>query len=357
MSNLYIGLMSGTSMDGIDAALVHFDGDQPQLLATLLSPLPAILGEQLHALCQPGQDSLEAVMAASLHMARASADAVTRLLAEAGVSRDAVVAIGSHGQTVRHCPEQGFSVQLGDAATLAVQTGINVVSNFRMKDLALGGQGAPLVPAFHQQVLACDAVLNIGGIANLSWLGDPLLGFDTGPGNTLMDAWIRQHRQQPYDADGAFAAAGKVLPALLSALLSDPYFARPWPKSTGREHFHLPWLYQYLSGNEAPEDVQATLLALTVESIALHVQQLMSCGQLAVCGGGAHNRALLTALSARLPQLTITTTDELGVPGDWLEAMAFAWLARRFMLEQPGNAPAVTGASRPAVLGQLTLAR
>ncbi len=351
----YIGLMCGTSMDGIDAVLVNFDSGL-HLEAAHLEPLPDDLCNQLHGLCQSGGDGLEAVMAASLAFARTCAEAVKALLAKAGVPAREITAIGSHGQTIRHRPELGYSVQIGDAATLATLTGIDVVSNFRMKVLALGGQGAPLVPAFHQAVLpGAQAVLNIGGIANLTWLGQPVLGFDTGPGNTLMDAWCRLHLDKPYDDVGAFAASGQVLPHLLAAMLAEPYFARPWPKSTGRELFHLGWLQSHLDGSETPQDVQATLLALSVETIARHLEHLDAQGQVLVCGGGAQNPVLMQALARRLPQLSWHTTDSQGIPGDWLEAMAFAWLARRFMKRLPGNLPAVTGASRDTLLGQLTL--
>ncbi|WP_417361987.1 anhydro-N-acetylmuramic acid kinase [Gallaecimonas pentaromativorans] len=354
--SLYIGLMSGTSMDGIDAVLVDFEHPAPKLLATHLEPLPDKLCEGLHLLCQPGSDSLDAVMSMSLAFAKASAKACRALLKKAAISPDQVVAIGSHGQTIRHRPQWGFSVQIGDAATLAVETDIDVVSNFRMKDLALGGQGAPLVPAFHKEVLKSDAVLNIGGIANVTFLGDSVCGFDTGPGNTLMDAWMRRHQGQSFDKDGAFAATGKVLPELLEKLLTEPYFSEPWPKSTGRELFHLDWLDGFLTGKEAPADVQATLLQLTAESVALHLKALAVTGRVAVCGGGAQNPVLMQALKAKLPALDWTTTDQQGIPGDWLEAMAFAWLARRFVKGLPGNLPQATGAARPAILGQLTKA-
>lgn len=353
---LYIGLMSGTSMDGIDAVLVDFAGTKPVLLASHLQPLPPKLCQGLHGLCQPGSDNLEAVMSLSLAFAQTSAQAVQQLLKAAGVAAAQVEAIGSHGQTIRHRPQWGYSVQIGDAATLAVATGIDVVSNFRMKDLALGGQGAPLVPAFHKAVLSNEAVLNIGGIANVTHLGDKVCGFDTGPGNTLMDAWVRRHLGQSYDKDGAFAASGQVLPELLATLLAEPYFSQPWPKSTGRELFHLDWLDAALTGQEAPADVQATLLALTVESIARHLEQLGVSDSVALCGGGAQNPVLCQALAARLPALGWTTTDQQGIPGDWLEAMAFAWLARQFIKGQPGNLPQATGAARPAILGQLTKA-
>ncbi|WP_336407759.1 anhydro-N-acetylmuramic acid kinase [Gallaecimonas kandeliae] len=353
---LYIGLMSGTSMDGIDAVLVRFEGERLQLLESHLEPLPERLCQSLHGLCQPGQDGLDQVMSASLAFAELSAQAVKALLKKAQVAPQAVTAIGSHGQTIRHRPQWGYSVQIGDAATLAVEAGIDVVSNFRMKDLALGGQGAPLVPAFHKSVLQSDAVLNIGGIANVTYLGDPVCGFDTGPGNTLMDAWARRHLGLAFDEDGAFAAQGQVLPQLLGALLAEPYFAQPWPKSTGRELFHLDWLQGFLQGDENPADVQATLLALTVETIALHLEQLLQKGKVQLCGGGARNPQLAAALKARLPALEWGITDHEGIPGDWLEAMAFAWLARQFIKGLPGNLPEATGARRPALLGQLTRA-
>ncbi|WP_115719703.1 anhydro-N-acetylmuramic acid kinase [Gallaecimonas mangrovi] len=354
--SLYIGLMSGTSMDGIDAVLVDFKAPTPTLLATHLEPLPSKLCEGLHQLCQPGSDDLDAVMSLSLAFAQTSAQAVKNLLAKTEITAEQIRAIGSHGQTIRHRPQWGFSAQIGDAATLAVATGIDVISNFRMKDLALGGQGAPLVPAFHKAMLKSDAVLNIGGIANITYLGEKVCGFDTGPGNTLMDAWMRRHHGQPFDHNGQFAASGQVLPALLAKLLAEPYFAEPWPKSTGRELFHLDWLDSFLTGNEAPADVQATLLELTVQSVALHLDKLGVTGEVAVCGGGAQNPQLMQALKSRLPALHWSTTDQQGLPGDWLEAMAFAWLARQFTLGLAGNLPEATGAKRPTILGQLTKA-
>ncbi|MBY6186519.1 anhydro-N-acetylmuramic acid kinase [Marinobacter hydrocarbonoclasticus] len=357
-----IGLMSGTSMDGIDAVLVAFDQHgHPSLKAEHSIEIPGPLLTELHRLCTPNDKEIDRMGRADRAIALAFAEAVHNLLAIAEISPDEVAAIGSHGQTVRHMPEgpHAFTLQLGCPSTLAAVTGIDVVADFRRKDIALGGQGAPLVPAFHQALFAGDSprfILNIGGIANLTCLpGDKsdVMGFDTGPGNTLMDAWARERFNLPYDADGAIAASGTVNPALLQRLLSHPYFAQPAPKSTGRELFNASWLRGHLQSdaNLPAEDVMATLLALTVESIAASARQHTEQGELFLCGGGAFNSELRRALSAALPGFTIETTEALGLPPKWVEATAFAWLAWRHLNGLPGNLPAVTGASREAILG------
>jgi anhydro-N-acetylmuramic acid kinase len=306
---------------------------------------------------------------ADVQVGRLFAQAVNELLSQAAVSPSRVTAIGSHGQTIRHRPggDTPFTLQIGDPSVIATATGIPVVGDFRRKDLALGGQGAPLVPAFHDAVFrkpgADRIIVNIGGIANLTVLSGnpnaPILGFDTGPGNTLLDGWIRRILLKPMDRDGAFAASGRVHAALLAALHSDPYFQQAPPKSTGPEYFSGSWLEQHLgaAGNPVPADVQATLLALTAQSIADSIRELpgISRPMVYVCGGGAHNGALMRALQHNLPGSAVATTDALGMPVDWVEAMAFAWLARQRIHQMPGNCPLVTGASRPAVLGGLWL--
>ncbi|QSX41577.1 anhydro-N-acetylmuramic acid kinase [Shewanella cyperi] len=361
-SAYYVGLMSGTSMDGVDAVLVDFAGDAPALVASHTEAFPEHLFKGLQRLCQPGQDEINRLGRLDRSVGLLFAKAVNELLSVAGVDKSQVRAIGSHGQTVRHMPnlEVGFTLQIGDPNTIAAMTGIDVIADFRRKDIALGGQGAPLVPAFHQQLFAREGqqrvILNIGGIANLTYLpgnADKVLGFDTGPGNTLIDAWIREVRQESFDCDGAFAEEGTTHPALLAQLLSHPYFSLDYPKSTGRELFNHAWLEQQLApyGNLAEEDVQSTLLDLTCHSIANDINKLSAKGELYVCGGGALNGALMRRLAALLPGYSVATTSALGVDPKWVEGIAFAWLALRHDLGLPANLPAVTGASREAVLG------
>ena len=365
---LFIGALSGTSIDGIDVALVGF-APQPALLASHTLPYPAELRQELLALCTPGDNEIDRLGRADVAVGRCFAQAVNELLAKAAQPAGDICAIGSHGQTIRHRPGQTppFSLQIGDPNVVAALTGIPVAADFRRKDLALGGQGAPLVPAFHEAVFRTNGadrvVVNIGGIANLTFLpGNPaalIAGFDTGPGNTLMDAWSRRVLCEPMDRDGAFAASGRFVPVLLARLLGDPYFARPHPKSTGPEYFSMEWLQRHLpaAGSASDADVQATLLELTAQTIAAAIRQCAGSGRpdVFVCGGGGHNPALMRALGEHLPGSKVDRTDALGVPGGWVEAMAFAWLARQRWLAQPGNCPVVTGAQRPAVLGGLFL--
>ena len=378
MSERYIGLMSGTSMDGIDAVLIALDGETLRVEAALCHPWPAETAHELHALCTPGDNEIDRMGVADNRVAREFAAATHALLAKAGLEPGEIRAIGSHGQTIRHRPQLGFTLQIGNAALLAALTGIDVIADFRTLDMALGGQGAPLVPAFHQAIFASPGalrvVLNLGGIANISVLpghadgaegaglngsGLNVYGFDTGPANTLLDGWYRRHHPQggDYDANGRWAASGRLLPALLARLLAHPYFAAPWPKSTGREMFTLDWLDGELAGAAyAPVDVRRTLQALSCHSIARQLPVLDEAqgqAELFVCGGGAHNGPLLAELAALLPRWRLASTAELGLAPDWVEGAAFAWLAMRFIQRQPGNLPAVTGASRPAVLGAL----
>ena len=366
MSERYIGLMSGTSMDGIDAVLVTLDGETLRVEAALCHPWPEATARELHALCTPGENEIDRMGVADNRVAQEFAAATLALLAKAGREPKDIRAIGSHGQTVRHRPQLGFTLQIGNAALLAALTGIDVIADFRTLDMALGGQGAPLVPAFHQAFFArpgaLRVVLNLGGIANISVLpgqADGVYGFDTGPANTLLDGWYRRHHPQGagYDAGGQWAASGRLIPELLELLLAHPYFTAPHPKSTGREMFTLDWLDGELAGHShAPADVQRTLQALTCHSIARQLpthRDAPTRPELFVCGGGAHNAPLLAELAALLPDWHLTSTAQLGLAPDWVEGAAFAWLAQRFIQRKPGNLPAVTGASRPAVLGAL----
>jgi len=357
----YLGVMSGTSLDGLDIALIE-QNERPTLLATHYLPMPPELRAELLALCASGPDELARTAVAEQHWVQLAAQGIATLLDQQQLQPNAIRAIGSHGQTVRHEPARGFSIQIGNPALLAELTGISVVSDFRRRDLAAGGQGAPLVPAFHQALFddgqSRRAVLNVGGFSNLSLLeaGQPVRGFDCGPGNVLLDAWIQQQRGESFDRDGAWAASGLVQPALLQALLSDPFFQTQGPKSTGRELFNLSWLERHLANLPpfTPADVQSTLLELTACSIvnALKAAQNQT-EELLVCGGGAHNGALMARLSSLLPGCRVDSTAAYGVPPDWVEAMAFAWLAHCCLEGIPGNRPSVTGARGPRVLGAI----
>ncbi len=358
--DLVIGLMSGTSLDGVDAALVDMTSGTPAVRDTAYLPYPAELRAALLALHQPGADELHQASLLSQQLARIYAAAVNTLLARNGLPANAVRVIGCHGQTVRHQPGQGYTIQLNNPALLAELTGISVIGDFRSRDIAAGGQGAPLVPAFHAALFRDDRqhriILNIGGIANLTSLkpGTATHGFDCGPGNMLLDAWAQRHLGQAYDAGGAWAATGKVLETLLSKLLGHPFFAAQPPKSCGREEFNLDWVTTCLDGKEAPADVQTTLLALTATSIQQAVLRWCSgADELYVCGGGAHNAVLMNNLAELLPQTRVQNTDALGLPADWVEAVAFAWLAWRTLQGLPGNLPEVTGASGARVLGAI----
>ncbi|WP_028115852.1 anhydro-N-acetylmuramic acid kinase [Ferrimonas senticii] len=361
---LVIGLMSGTSMDGVDAALIRFnEHEAPELLCSHSLDLPPPLLRELHALCQPANNEIDRLGRAERQLSRVFAECCHNLLAKAGLDASEVAAIGSHGQTVRHHPDgpNGFTLQLGCPSTLAALTGIDVIADFRRMDIALGGQGAPLVPAFHQALFQNQqdrAIVNIGGIANITWLpasggSGEVVGYDTGPGNTLMDAWCRERFGCNYDDNGQLAAQGQVNQALLRRLLSHAYFNQSPPKSTGRELFNMVWLQGHLNSLDpiSDHDVLATLLMLTVASIADCVSQHSANAQLYVCGGGAFNGELMHQLAQQLPNATVQSTAVLGLDPQWVEASAFAWLAYRHLQRLPGNLPAVTGASRAAVLG------
>ena len=403
---LYIGMMSGTSLDGMDAVLCQFDGEeniqQPlRLLASISQDFPPRLREVLLALCQPnGVQELTPTMGepsseldwfgwASKEYAEFASDVVNNLLQQSNTDVESVLAIGCHGQTVRHRTQMGFSLQLLDANIIAERTGISVVSDFRRRDMAVGGQGAPLVPAFHQALFATPdstrVLLNLGGIANITVLpananlinanpandalvnNSPVIGYDTGPANLLLDAWTALHTDKDYDAGGAWAQSGQVVEPLLNQLIEHPFFARTYPKSTGREDFNLAWLQSELQKFDqasahirySSADVQATLTELTAMSASMQINMFIKAKEnssVYVCGGGALNDYLMTRLQAHLPHCKVETTASLGLNPAWVEAVAFAWLARQTLMGETGNLPAVTGASKGVVLGQVCFA-
>ena len=364
---LFLGLMSGTSVDGIDAGLVRFHGDgaqaRPELVFGRTYPWQETMRTRLVVLGQRAAAlTLEAIGELETAIGLAFANAARMALQDSGFAPAAVTAIGAHGQTLAHRPTGAlpFTLQLGDANLIAEHTGIAVIADFRRRDVAAGGHGAPLVPAFHAAILRDAgeqrAVLNLGGIANFTLLPaqGPVRGFDTGPANALLDAWCLRHTGQPFDAGGAFAAQGHVNTALLARLLGEPWFALPPPKSTGRDQFHLEWVEAALTGAEAPADIQATLLALTARSVAdalAHTQP--DTRRVIVCGGGVHNPVLLAALAEAMPEAVVESSAVHGLDPDFVEAMAFAWLAREHLAGRPGNLPTVTGAAGPRVLGAL----
>jgi anhydro-N-acetylmuramic acid kinase len=362
---LYLGLMSGTSADGIDAAVVDFSAQFPHVVATAYTPYTAELREKILSLYQPGENEIHRLSELDVQLGQIFAAAANKLLQEHTIAPQTIRAIGSHGQTVRHHPHQPlpFTLQIGDPNIIAAATGITTVADFRRRDIAFGGQGAPLVPAFHQHLFTSSkmnrVIVNIGGIANATFLPhdpkQPIIGFDTGPGNALMDAWIHTHQQKMFDHDGRWAASGYASTLLLENLLKEPYFHQPAPKSTGREYFNLNWLNQHLqkiNQKISPVDVQATLAELTVRTIILSIRTHLPHGEILVCGGGARNSLLMSHLQALAkPHFTIETTEKYGVDPDWVEAMAFAWLAKQTLNGKPGNLPSVTGAQSPCVLG------
>jgi len=353
--------MSGSSLDGLDFALVEQD-DRPRLRGTHYIPMPDDLRAELLGLCASGPDELARAGIAEQKWVRLAAQGVLALLDKHNVLAGEIRAIGSHGQTIRHEPSRGFTVQIGNPALLAELTGITVVSDFRKRDIAAGGQGAPLVPAFHEALFDDNkdyrAVLNVGGFSNLSLIeiDKPVSGFDSGPGNVLLDAWIQAQRGLSYDKDGAWGESGTVNPALLKSMLSDRFFQTKGPKSTGREVFNLGWVHHHMFQLPTlkPEDVQATLLEVTALSITESLQSAQAqTKELLVCGGGAHNKALMARLAALLPNTKVSSTAEFGVDPDWVEAMAFAWLAHCALESVPANRPSVTGAAGLRVLGAI----
>ena len=370
MSELYIGLMSGTSMDGVDAVLVDFSGNKPRVVQHASAALDDPLRSEFLALNTSGADELHRAALAATALGRLYASLVQELLSNSGAVPSDVMAIGAHGQTVRHRPQcfdgVGYTLQLNNPALVAELTGIDVVADFRSRDVAAGGQGAPLVPAFHLEMFGQPgqtiAVLNVGGISNVSVLDarDPIhmavMGFDCGPGNVLMDHWCHQHTGHNFDAGGQWAASGEVIPALRERLFSDPFFAMPPPKSTGRDRFNPQWLQEKL-GQLSPmraQDVQATLTELTAMTCCAAVEQFApGCGTLIVCGGGALNTELMRRLSSRLHSVRVDSSEAHGMPPQHVEAAAFAWLARRTIRRESGNLRAVTGARAERVLGAI----
>jgi anhydro-N-acetylmuramic acid kinase len=358
---LYLGMMSGTSMDAIDAALVDFDVTPLCIVASSATAFEPDLKQRITALVDRWDHvSLDQLGQLDVALAHAFAAAANELLRTAGVAAGAVTAIGSHGQTIRHRPDLPFpfTTQIGDPSTLTEATGITVVADFRRRDVAAGGQGAPLLPVFHDQVFRNDAerraIVNLGGIGNVTVLtrGSIVTGFDTGPGNRLLDAWIGLHRGLDYDRDGAWAGSGSPDPELLKHLLDEPYLSLPPPKSTGRELFNLEWLQHKLGpASRRPEDVQATLLEFTAASVADAVSRFAPGASLYVCGGGAHNQALLGAIARRVAPQRVASTAMLGLDPDYVEAVAFAWFARRTLAGLTSSAGSVTGARGARILG------
>ena len=365
MPELYIGLLSGTSMDAVDAVLVDLAGHRPLLLGTCKQPLTATLREQLRSFAQPGPDEINRLVGLDAQMAEVFADCTLKLLADQEREAADIVAIGSHGQTVRHAPAAPvpYTLQIGDPNRLAERTGITTVADFRRRDMAAGGEGAPLVPAFHQALFRSPdedrAVINIGGVANITLLpaasDEPVSGFDTGPGNTLLDAWARRHLDAPMDSHGNWAAGGKASRDLLATLMGDPWFTLPPPKSTGPELFSLEWLDAAVALQDTaldPQDVQATLCQFTASSIADALNMYApSTQRVLLCGGGAHNADLVRRLGNAIEGMPLETTAAHGIHPDWVEAVAFAWLAQRTLRGEAGNLPAVTGAAHAVVLG------
>ena len=353
----YLGAITGTSVDGLDIALIRMDGASPSLLAQDTAALPATLRTTLIDLGQSKGDRLDALGAADAALGRFIGEAVKSFMQRQGLTAAQVRAIGSHGQTVRHRPEgePRFSMQIGDPNIIAEVTGVTTVADFRRRDLAAKGEGAPLAPSFHAAILGgadeLRVVLNIGGISNISVLRQPLVGFDTGPGNALLDDWCRRHRGQSYDADGAWAATGRLDRQLLQILKEDPYLARPPPKSTGKEHYNLGWLAKRLRPSLKPEDVQRTLAEFTAAATVEAIQRWApGAKRIIVCGGGRSNAFLMRRL-AELAEAPVEAIDQHGWDGDAVEASAFAWLAHQRLTGTPANAPEVTGAQGPRVLG------
>jgi anhydro-N-acetylmuramic acid kinase len=365
-AELFIGMISGTSRDGVDAALVRFKDGLPEVLEAVCIPYPAEIADTLKKLIVTGKrPAREAMTALDDHLAAHFSRTALALLEKAGSDPHVISAIGSHGQTVWHDPEgpEPETIQLGDPGSIARQTGIVTVGDFRRADMEAGGQGAPLAPLLHRALFysagdsrpAARVVLNLGGIANISVIGDSgsVSGFDTGPANCLMDGWIQEHRSEPFDRDGGWAANGSTMPVLLERMLADPYFQKAAPKSTGVEYFNASWLRRHLQ-NDSPEpvDVQATLAELTAVSIANSIRPFAPDDVL-LCGGGTHNAYVVQRLKALLPGITVRSTADFGLDPDWIEAILFAWLARERLAGRPLDTRSITGASRPVLLGNI----
>jgi anhydro-N-acetylmuramic acid kinase len=372
MDGNYIGLMSGTSADSIDAVVVSIINNKLTLLNSYSHPIPKVIQEKIWLMNSSNQDELKSMLDLDSCLGNLFSDAVNTVLKKSSLNKNTIVAIGTHGQTIRHYPDTDSpsTLQIGDPNIIVEKTGIATVSDFRRADIAAGGQGAPLAPAFHEFKFKDGAVnrviLNIGGIANITFLpssksdSESIYGFDTGPGNGLMDEWIQKHKKQAYDKNGEWAQTGKINHELLTLLLKDPYFKKAHPKSTGRDYFNLDWVESILkkfnpNKNLTPQDIQITLCALTVQSICNAIKLLDEVNELYVCGGGVHNTTLIKLLAKLLSDfenpISCNSTDELGLNPDWVEACAFAWLAKQRLEKKSGNCPSVTGAKHECILG------
>lgn len=353
MSELYIGLMSGTSADGIDAALVAFKRSKVNLIEQHYEPYPRFIRQKILALTHPGPEEINRIAELDIWLGKAFGAAVNKLLKKAALSAKDIMAIGSHGHTIRHLPHKNFTLQIGDPNAIAAETGITTVADFRRRDMAYGGQGAPLVPAFHQYLFAKQrpcGIINIGGSANITIIDlNSSYGFDTGPGNGLLDSWCELNLGKTYDKNGKWGSKGMINYDLLKKLLEDPFFKKAPPKSTGREYFNLEWLQKQLPKKISPSDVQATLTDLTASSIIKAVP--FASGKLFICGGGVHNSFLMSRLKFYGKNYVINSTETLGVDPDGLEAQAFAWLAKQTLEKKPGNLKQVTGATAETILG------
>lgn len=362
--DLYIGLMSGTSLDGVDAALVHFENNKPSVLETICLPLPANLKDDIKSLINPSNNEINRLMALDVQLGRLFAQATIQLISKAKINNENVIAVGSHGQTIRHLPtaEYPSTLQIADANIIAEKTGISTVADFRRRDMAAGGQGAPLVPAFHERIFRSNSknrvILNLGGIANITILPSdkniPVTGFDTGPANTLMNHWIQQQQNKPYDENGQWAASGQADGSFIKELLDDDFFKLAPPKSTGTEYFNADWLTNKLKNFPflSAEDVQANLTIFSAITICDAVKAYSNnCDEIIICGGGVHNEFLLEQLKQNLPNVEINSSAIYELDPDYIEATAFAWLAKQTMEYKTGNLPNVTGANHAAVLG------
>ena len=361
-ADYYIGLISGTSIDGIDCALVQFEGDNPTVVATHCKPMPTGLRKKILLLCRGSGFDLQLYGQLDIEIGRLFAESANTLLTLAGISASDITAIGSHGQTVFHSPsgDYPFTLQIGDPNSIAQLTGITTVADFRRRDMAVGGEGAPLAPLLHRNCFAADSItrviVNIGGISNITVLdrASTAFAFDTGPGNVLMDYWIEKHLQRTYDENGQWGAKGKVVPELLALMLEEPYFAEAHPKSTGRELFNGPWLEAKLAehGTDPTDvDVQATLLELTARTIASEISKASNPQEVYICGGGAQNGILMQRLQSLFGKVPVASTEALGVHPDWVEATAFAWMAKQTMAGNTIDTTALTGADKPVILG------
>jgi anhydro-N-acetylmuramic acid kinase len=359
----YIGLMSGTSLDGIDIAIVDFSIKPPRTLLSDTLPYPVSMKSRIRNITLDRTASIDSLCQLNIELGHVYATVVNESIGRANLDSTQILAIGNHGQTIRHCPDAAFpyTLQSGDPNTLAIETGITTVADFRGIDIALGGQGAPLAPAFHQSVFSSAttdrAVINIGGIANVTYLPskptEKIMGFDTGPGNTLSDYWIGLHKNLAYDDGGQWAKSGRVIDELLAEIVQkESFFKQKAPKSTGTDYFNSAWLSAFNINGYAPNDIQATLIELTALSIAECISKLPSTSiECFICGGGAHNTLLIERIQHRLPKYLIQTTDQLGIDPDYVEAIAFAWLARQRINNKPGNIPSATNAIRKGILG------